>query len=51
MSAYFSFKLLGHNAKDLCILPNLKKLSLAPQFQFESVKAIGDDLRIILKRK
>ena len=48
---YYAPKLLGHNAKDLCVLPNLKKLSLAPQFQFESVKAIGDDLRIILKRK
>lgn len=48
---YYAPKLLGHNAKDLCVLPNLKKLSLAPQFQFESVKAIGDDLKIILKRK
>ena len=48
---YYAPKLLGHNAKDLCVLPNLTKLSLAPQFQFESVVAVGDDLRIILKRK
>ena len=48
---YYAPKLLGHNAKDLCVLPNLTKLSLAPQFQFESVVTVGDDLRIILKRK
>ncbi|MCX8648877.1 bifunctional diaminohydroxyphosphoribosylaminopyrimidine deaminase/5-amino-6-(5-phosphoribosylamino)uracil reductase RibD [Gilliamella sp. B2776] len=48
---YYAPKLLGHNAKDLCVLPHLRKLSLAPQFKFESVTAMGDDLRIILKRK
>ena len=48
---YYAPKLLGHNAQDMCVLPNLQKLSLAPQFRFESVEMIGDDLRIILKRK
>lgn len=48
---YYAPKLLGHNAKDMCILPNLQKLSLAPQFQFESVVAVGEDMRVILKRK
>ncbi|OCG79056.1 bifunctional diaminohydroxyphosphoribosylaminopyrimidine deaminase/5-amino-6-(5-phosphoribosylamino)uracil reductase RibD [Gilliamella sp. Occ4-3] len=48
---YYAPKLLGHNALDMCILPNLQKLSLAPQFQFESIAMVGDDLRIILKRK
>lgn len=48
---YYAPKLLGHNAKDMCILPNLQKLSLAPQFQFESVAAVGEDMRVILKRK
>ncbi|OCG39509.1 bifunctional diaminohydroxyphosphoribosylaminopyrimidine deaminase/5-amino-6-(5-phosphoribosylamino)uracil reductase RibD [Gilliamella sp. Bif1-4] len=48
---YYAPKLLGHNALDMCILPNLQKLSLAPQFRFESVAMVGDDLRLILKRK
>ncbi|WP_202112826.1 bifunctional diaminohydroxyphosphoribosylaminopyrimidine deaminase/5-amino-6-(5-phosphoribosylamino)uracil reductase RibD [Gilliamella sp. Lep-s21] len=48
---YYAPKLLGHNALDMCILPNLQKLSLAPQFQFESIAMVGDDLRVILKRK
>ncbi|OTQ71758.1 riboflavin biosynthesis protein RibD [Gilliamella apis] len=48
---YYAPKLLGHNAQDMCVLPNLQRLSLAPQFRFESVEMIGDDLRIILKRK
>jgi diaminohydroxyphosphoribosylaminopyrimidine deaminase / 5-amino-6-(5-phosphoribosylamino)uracil reductase len=47
---YYAPKLLGHNAQDMCVLPNLQKLSLAPLFQFESVTAIGDDLRIILRK-
>jgi riboflavin biosynthesis protein RibD len=47
---YYAPKLLGHNALDMCVLPNLQKLSLAPQFKFESIKMIGEDLRVILKR-
>ena len=48
---YYAPKLLGHNAQDMCVLPNLQKLSFAPQFQFESVDVVGDDLRVVLKRK
>lgn len=48
---YYAPKLLGHNALNMCILPHVQKLSLAPQFQFDSVAKVGDDLRVILKRK
>lgn len=48
---YYAPKLLGHNAQDMCVLPNLQKLSFAPQFQFESIDVVGDDLRVVLKRK
>ncbi|MWP62313.1 bifunctional diaminohydroxyphosphoribosylaminopyrimidine deaminase/5-amino-6-(5-phosphoribosylamino)uracil reductase RibD [Gilliamella sp. Pas-s25] len=47
---YYAPKLLGHNAKDMCILPNLQNLSMAPNFRFESVVMVGEDLRVILKR-
>ncbi|OCG02133.1 bifunctional diaminohydroxyphosphoribosylaminopyrimidine deaminase/5-amino-6-(5-phosphoribosylamino)uracil reductase RibD [Gilliamella sp. wkB112] len=47
---YYAPKLLGHNALDMCVLPNLHALSLAPHFRFESTKMIGEDLRVILKR-
>ncbi|NUF49192.1 bifunctional diaminohydroxyphosphoribosylaminopyrimidine deaminase/5-amino-6-(5-phosphoribosylamino)uracil reductase RibD [Gilliamella sp. ESL0250] len=47
---YYAPKLLGHNAKDMCILPNLHNLSMAPNFRFESVVMVGEDLRVILKR-
>lgn len=48
---YYAPKLLGHNALNMCILPNLQKLAFAPQFHFESVEMIDEDLRVILKRK
>ena len=48
---YYAPKLLGHHAQDMCILPNLHQLSMAPNFQFESVAMIGEDLRVMLKRK
>lgn len=47
---YYAPKLLGHNAIDMCNLPNLHQLSLAPNFRFESAKMIGEDLRVTLKR-
>ncbi|OCG07525.1 riboflavin biosynthesis protein RibD [Gilliamella sp. wkB178] len=47
---YYAPKLLGHNALDMCVLPNLHALSLAPHFRFESTKMIDEDLRVILKR-
>jgi diaminohydroxyphosphoribosylaminopyrimidine deaminase / 5-amino-6-(5-phosphoribosylamino)uracil reductase len=48
---YYAPKLLGHNSKDMCILPNLQKLSMAPNFQFESTTMVGEDLRVVLKRR
>ncbi|XKM12807.1 bifunctional diaminohydroxyphosphoribosylaminopyrimidine deaminase/5-amino-6-(5-phosphoribosylamino)uracil reductase RibD [Orbaceae bacterium ac157xtp] len=48
---YYAPKLLGHNAKNLAVLPNLTLLNDAPQFQFSSVQMIGDDLRCILHKK
>lgn len=47
---YYAPKLLGHNAQNLAILPDLKLLADAPQFQFKSVTMIGDDLRCILEK-
>ncbi|WP_392561446.1 bifunctional diaminohydroxyphosphoribosylaminopyrimidine deaminase/5-amino-6-(5-phosphoribosylamino)uracil reductase RibD [Orbus sturtevantii] len=48
---YYAPKLLGHNALDMAILPNLDQLSLAPEFAFHSVDMIGTDLRCILHKK
>lgn len=48
---YYAPKLLGHHALDMCILPNLQQLSLAPEFVFHSVEMIGSDLRCILHKK
>lgn len=48
---YYAPKLLGHNACDLAMLPHLTLLADAPQFQFNSVTMIGNDLRCILQRK
>ncbi|WP_176701253.1 bifunctional diaminohydroxyphosphoribosylaminopyrimidine deaminase/5-amino-6-(5-phosphoribosylamino)uracil reductase RibD [Gilliamella sp. wkB108] len=47
---YYAPKLLGHNAMDMCILPNLYQLAFAPSFRFESAKMTGEDLRVILKK-
>lgn len=48
---YYAPKLLGHNALDMCFLPDLQQLTLAPEFVFSSVDLLGNDLRCILKRK
>ncbi|QIQ22385.1 bifunctional diaminohydroxyphosphoribosylaminopyrimidine deaminase/5-amino-6-(5-phosphoribosylamino)uracil reductase RibD [Zophobihabitans entericus] len=48
---YLAPKLLGHNARDLCLLPHLTQLSQAPQFSFTDLKQIGDDVRLTLTRK
>jgi len=48
---YYAPKLLGHNALDMAILPNLQQLALVPKFEFKSVTMIGSDLRCILHRK
>lgn len=47
---YYAPKLLGHNAIDMCVLPNLQKLALAPTLTFQSVQMIGPDLRCILHK-
>ncbi|NUF27724.1 diaminohydroxyphosphoribosylaminopyrimidine deaminase [Gilliamella bombicola] len=47
---YYAPKLLGHNAKDMCILPNLQNLSMAPKFRVKSATMVGEDLRVILKK-
>lgn len=47
---YYAPKLLGHNAIDMCVLPNLHNLSSAPKFEFHSINKIGEDLRVILTR-
>lgn len=48
---YYAPKLLGHNALDMTVLPQLQKLSLAPEFSYQSVTIIGPDLRCILHKK
>ncbi|MDF7667193.1 bifunctional diaminohydroxyphosphoribosylaminopyrimidine deaminase/5-amino-6-(5-phosphoribosylamino)uracil reductase RibD [Orbaceae bacterium ESL0727] len=48
---YYAPKLLGHNALDMCILPKLQQLALAPEFVFQSVTMLGHDLRVILTPK
>lgn len=45
---YYAPKLLGNDARGLCVLPNLTVLSKAPQFCFQSVTMIGEDLRCVL---
>lgn len=48
---YLAPKLLGHQARSLCILPNLRHLNNCPQFQFIDIVQIGPDLRLRLKKK
>lgn len=45
---YYAPKLLGHNALDMCVLPKLQQLALAPEFTFQSIEMMGSDLRLIL---
>jgi diaminohydroxyphosphoribosylaminopyrimidine deaminase / 5-amino-6-(5-phosphoribosylamino)uracil reductase len=46
---YLAPKLLGHQARSLCMLPHLNQLCDCPQFQFVDVVTIGPDLRLRLK--
>ncbi|MDF7671246.1 bifunctional diaminohydroxyphosphoribosylaminopyrimidine deaminase/5-amino-6-(5-phosphoribosylamino)uracil reductase RibD [Orbaceae bacterium ESL0721] len=48
---YYAPKLLGNNALDMSIIPNIQKLALAPQFKFKSINMVGDDLRVVLTPK
>jgi diaminohydroxyphosphoribosylaminopyrimidine deaminase/5-amino-6-(5-phosphoribosylamino)uracil reductase len=48
---YLAPKLLGENARSLCLLPGLDQLSQAPEFDIADVRQIGPDLRLRLKPK
>ncbi|UUE58679.1 bifunctional diaminohydroxyphosphoribosylaminopyrimidine deaminase/5-amino-6-(5-phosphoribosylamino)uracil reductase RibD [Pectobacterium aroidearum] len=48
---YLAPKLLGENARSLCLLPGLAQLSQAPEFDIAEVRQIGPDLRLRLKPK
>ncbi|SNC58514.1 bifunctional diaminohydroxyphosphoribosylaminopyrimidine deaminase/5-amino-6-(5-phosphoribosylamino)uracil reductase RibD [Sodalis endosymbiont of Henestaris halophilus] len=46
---YQAPKLLGSNARPLCLLPGLQKLSAAPEFTLLDIRQIGPDIRLRLK--
>ncbi|QTF09520.1 bifunctional diaminohydroxyphosphoribosylaminopyrimidine deaminase/5-amino-6-(5-phosphoribosylamino)uracil reductase RibD [Brenneria izadpanahii] len=46
---YLAPKLLGDDARGLCVLPGLSQLSLAPEFEIIDVRQVGPDLRLRLK--
>jgi fused diaminohydroxyphosphoribosylaminopyrimidine deaminase and 5-amino-6-(5-phosphoribosylamino) uracil reductase len=43
---YVAPKLLGDNARGLCQLPHLEKLTDAPLWQLQECERIGDDLKL-----
>lgn len=45
---YLAPKLLGNDARGLCLLPGLEKLADAPQFTFSDIRQVGPDLRLSL---
>lgn len=46
---YIAPKLLGSDARGLCVLPGLEHLSQALEFETKDVQQVGPDLRIILQ--
>ncbi|QCI23971.1 bifunctional diaminohydroxyphosphoribosylaminopyrimidine deaminase/5-amino-6-(5-phosphoribosylamino)uracil reductase RibD [Buchnera aphidicola (Macrosiphoniella sanborni)] len=48
---YIAPKILGHEAKPLCMVYNQLKLSNALQFNFQDICQIGPDIRLILSSK
>ncbi len=48
---YISPKILGHEAKPLCMLYNKCRLFDSLQFHFQDVRQIGPDIRLILSPK
>ncbi|MGL9773622.1 MAG: bifunctional diaminohydroxyphosphoribosylaminopyrimidine deaminase/5-amino-6-(5-phosphoribosylamino)uracil reductase RibD [Sodalis sp. (in: enterobacteria)] len=46
---YQAPKLLGANARPLCLLPGLERLGAAPGFTLLDVRQVGPDLRLCLK--
>ena len=47
---YMAPKLLGEQARALCLLPQLKHLADAPQFALAQLQQIGDDVKLVYKR-
>ncbi|MGK2889608.1 MAG: bifunctional diaminohydroxyphosphoribosylaminopyrimidine deaminase/5-amino-6-(5-phosphoribosylamino)uracil reductase RibD [Candidatus Malihini olakiniferum] len=45
---YMALKLLGQDARALCVLPGLMQLAQAPSFTLTEVRQIGPDLRLHL---
>ncbi|MDF7680335.1 bifunctional diaminohydroxyphosphoribosylaminopyrimidine deaminase/5-amino-6-(5-phosphoribosylamino)uracil reductase RibD [Enterobacteriaceae bacterium ESL0689] len=41
---YIAPKLLGSDARGLCLLPGLERLADAPQFEFSEIRQVGSDL-------
>ena len=41
---YIAPKLLGSDARGLCVLPGLEKLAAAPHFKFNEIRQVGPDL-------
>ena len=41
---YIAPKLLGSDARGLCVLPGLEKLADAPHFKFNEIRQVGPDL-------
>lgn len=41
---YLAPKLLGSDARSLCVLPGLEKLADAPQFTFSEIRPVGPDV-------
>lgn len=48
---YIAPKLLGDQARGLCHLPNLTKLSDATEWKLQSVETIGEDVKMVYTRK
>ncbi|AEO08237.1 riboflavin reductase [Buchnera aphidicola str. Ua (Uroleucon ambrosiae)] len=48
---YVAPKLLGHESKPLCIIHKNLKLSNSLQFEFQDIRQIGPDIRLILSPK
>ena len=48
---YIAPKLLGDQARGLCHLPNLTKLSDATEWKLQYVEPIGEDVKMVYTRK
>ncbi|WP_413734911.1 bifunctional diaminohydroxyphosphoribosylaminopyrimidine deaminase/5-amino-6-(5-phosphoribosylamino)uracil reductase RibD [Sodalis sp. RH21] len=46
---YLAPKLLGNDARGLCMLPGLEKLAQAPEFSITDLRQVGPDIRLRLK--